>query len=307
MKRDSQKGSIIAQKLYSAFRAGGIHGQTAMPEDIIPEGIDQGSREHLLFITLTVAIDYQRDAVALWNSSRATYENPSTRYLFEPGELYRKPFDHVVRDMQKYKLSRKPVKDARIWTTIAATFFKKYNCDPRNLLTACNYKADRLLQELEKGCHRGAQGQQADFPYLRGPKIGPLWVRMLRDNVGCDLINMETIPIPVDIHVARATLCLGVVSGRYAGSVENLFGSIRSAWFESVEGLTRPDGLPFTALDIDEPLWHLSRQGCSNRNESGACPKKELCLCRDYCVPGLIEINTKKGHVKFVTGKGASH
>lgn len=79
--------------------------------------------------------------------------------------------------------------------------------------------------------------------------------------------------------------------------------AIRSAWFESVKGLTRPDGLPFTALDIDEPLWYLSRQGCSNRNESGACPKRDLCLCRDYCVPGLIEINTKKGHVKFAPGK----
>lgn len=298
---------MLANILYTAFRSEGIHGQTAMPEDLIPEGIDRGSREHLLFITLTVSIDYQRDAVALWNSSRMTYEDPSTWYLFEPEALYLTPFDKVLEDMQKYRLSQKPFKDAWIWTTIATTFFKKYNSDPRNLLVACNYKADRVLQELKKGRHGAAGGQKADFPYLRGPKIGPLWIRLLRDNVGCNLINMEMIPIPVDIHVARATLSLGVVNGSYEGSLENLFGSIRRAWFESVEGLTRPDGQPFIALDVDEPLWHLSRQGCSKRNQGGTCPEEELCLCRDYCVPGLIEIDTARSHVKFITGGETSH
>ncbi len=303
MKIDLQKGRTVAELLYSAFRSRGIHGQTAMPEDLAPESVTPGSREHLLFITLTVAIDYQRDAVALWNSSRLSYENPATRYLFDPGKLAKVPFSKIVRDMQKYKLSRKPVRDAQIWSTIATTFCKKYNNDPRNLLDAAQYRADQLLQMLLEGRHQQGTSERQDFPYLRGPKIGPLWIRMLRDNLGYDLDNMETIPIPVDIHIARATLALGIVRGSYEGTIKHLFGYIRKAWFESVRGVIRPDGLPMIALDVDEPLWHLSRQGCSTRDPTGKCAKKEDCLCRDYCMPGLIDINMEKGYVKIVTGR----
>ena len=33
----------------------------------------------------------------------------------------------------------------------------------------------------------------------------PLWVRMLRDNVGLEIWNLESVPMPVDVHIARAT------------------------------------------------------------------------------------------------------
>jgi hypothetical protein len=47
------------------FFSTGIHGKNDMPEDVLPHSIKRGSLEHLLFITLTVSIDYQRDAEAL--------------------------------------------------------------------------------------------------------------------------------------------------------------------------------------------------------------------------------------------------
>jgi hypothetical protein len=36
-----------------------------MPEDVQPAGVERGSLEHILFITLMVAIDYQREAGVL--------------------------------------------------------------------------------------------------------------------------------------------------------------------------------------------------------------------------------------------------
>ena len=48
-----------------------------MPEDTLPDGAGKGSREHLLFITLTAAVDYQRDAHQLWEASRARADAPS--------------------------------------------------------------------------------------------------------------------------------------------------------------------------------------------------------------------------------------
>lgn len=63
----------IAEILYNVFIARGIFGRNDMPEDVIPNGVMKGSLEHLLFITLTVSIDYQRDVNEVWRSSRETF------------------------------------------------------------------------------------------------------------------------------------------------------------------------------------------------------------------------------------------
>ena len=98
-----------------------------MPEDEPPKNVIRGSLEHLLFITLTVAIDYQRDASALWESSRKTYADQETRYLFDPEALHVTPFGKILEDLQKYNLSRKMEKDALIWRTVGVSFFKKWS------------------------------------------------------------------------------------------------------------------------------------------------------------------------------------
>ena len=63
---DPQWGKQLAELLHKSFLSTGIHGHTEMPEDELPKGMVRGSPEHLLFITLTVSIDYQRSATTLW-------------------------------------------------------------------------------------------------------------------------------------------------------------------------------------------------------------------------------------------------
>ena len=47
------------------------------------------------------------------------------------------------------------------------------------------------------------------------------------------------------------------------------------------------------ALDIDEPLWHLSKYGCSKRDkQTGFCPVKKNCEARDYCIEGTIQLKS---------------
>jgi hypothetical protein len=274
-----------------------------MPEDILPKGVQKGSLEHILFITLTVSIDYQRDAEVLWASSRQTYEDPESLYLFNPQILHEAPFSKIVRDMQKYKLSKKPQQDAKIWHTVGVTFFKKWQGAPRNFLASCNWDAPLILTRLKVDSHLENGKRVLDFPFLRGDKIGPLWLRMLRDNAGLIQINnmdeipmpigirnLDKIPIPVDIHVARATLSLGVVRGQYKGPIDSLYETIRQAWFESVKGLN-VDGRLMIALDVDEPLWHLSRYGCTYRDKIiGDCPVYDRCEAKEFCIKGKVAI-----------------
>ena len=45
------------------------------------------------------------------------------------------------------------------------------------------------------------------------------------------------------------------------------------------------------ALDVDEPLWHLSRYGCTHRNKlTGDCPVYDRCEAKEYCITGKVSI-----------------
>lgn len=301
---DIPKGQRIAPLLYEAFRTTGIHGRVDMPEDRLPQGVEAGSLEHILFLTLTVAIDYQRDAHALWESARRTYEDPETRYLFNPAALHEVAYSKIVDDLQRHGLSKKSQKDTFIWRTVGLSFYKKWNGDPRNFLADCGYDGPTILRRLKEDQHLGDGRPYADFPFLRGDKIGPLWLRMLRDNARIDTIqNLESVPIPVDIHVARASLCLGVVYGKYEGRLEDLFADVRRAWAESVKGHS-VDGRPMIALDVDEPLWHLSKFGCGLRNpETGFCPLRGTCELGAFCVDGKVSINGQKVTLDTLAGR----
>lgn len=292
---DVNRGRQLAGLLYNSFATTGILGNTEMPEDILPAGVVDGSLEHLLFITLTVSIDYQRDANTLWAVSRKTFEDPETRYLFDPGLLYSTRPKQIEQDMQKYGLSKKIKGDPHIWRTVGVTFLKKYHGNPLNFLEDCRWDSLIILQRLKDDTHLYNNKEVPDFPYLRGNKIGPLWLRMLRDNVGIKkLKNLELVPIPVDIHVARATLATGVVRGSFRGNLANLFEWARKAWAESVKGL-EVKNRPMIALDVDEPLWHLSKYGCTKRDKLiGKCPKINFCEAKEFCITGSIEINKNR-------------
>lgn len=288
---DNERGKKVAELLYNSFTTKGIHGRTDMPEDITPNSVIRGSLDYIFFITLTVSIDYQRDAPSLWESSRKTFDDPETRYLFDPKLLHETSFRKIGEDMQKYKLSKKPQKDAYIWRTVGVTFYKKWRGDPRNFLQDCNWNSPLILRRLKDDKHIYSGRQVSDYPYLRGPKIGPLWLRMLRDNVGItQLKNLENVPIPVDIHIARATLATGIVRGQFRGRLYEVFEYIRKAWFESVKGLGIKNR-EMMALDVDEPLWHLSKYGCTNRDKTtGYCSLLNRCEAREFCIKGKVKI-----------------
>lgn len=276
---DPARAGKIGPLLYTAFNesSSGIFGHTTMPEDTLPLGVERGSLEHRMFITLTVSIDYMRDAEALWAASRGAFEDKDTRYLFYPQEVALVEPARVVRDLQRSGVALRPSQDGHIRRSVALTFLQKWRGDPLNLVRVSAHDARQVL-----GMVRNEQG----FPFLRGPKISSLWVRMLRDNVGLRMTSMDQVPIPMDIHIGRATLSTGVLRGRFRATLEQIRPFVEEAWVRGLEG-TR-----FVPLDIDEPLWHLSRYGCSRRTPDG-CPALEQCPVQAYSAPGLVKVSTE--------------
>ena len=169
-----------------------------------------------------------------------------------------------------------------------------------NFLQAYDWDVAVVLQQLKESKHLRRELWSNSYPWLRGDKIGPLWLRMLWDNAGVSkLRNLERAPIPVDVHVARATLALGIVRGKYSGPLDALFDDMRKAWFESVLGL-KVAGRAMIALDVDEPLWHLSKDGCSKRDPAtAACPVRHRCEAAQWCVDGQLHCVTS--HVELDT------
>ena len=250
---DVPRARLVAQRLLAAYETTGIFGNQAMPEDVEPAGVATGSEEHLRFITLTVAIDYMRNADQLWNAARQTFADPQTHYLFDPTAVAQTGLPKIVEDMRLYRLSKKIDKDAEIWRQVSLTLAQHFGGRVDALITQANYDALTLLDTIRS--RRFASG----FPYLKGPKVAPLWIRMLHDNCGVALRRIEEVPLPVDIHTAQATLqtgCVRRVEGR--GTMKELREAVQQVWRGA---LTTADSGTYP-LRMDEPLWMLSRQGC---------------------------------------------
>jgi hypothetical protein len=282
----------VAQILYAAFAPGGagIFGEHSMPEDVLPIGLVAGSREHLNFLTLTISLDYMRDAMELWRAARRAWTDTATRYLFEPAIVEDISNEKLKDDLVRTGVALRPNRDGSAWAAICRTLSRKWKSDVKAFLADCEFDGPTILARLHRDGGWSTSGWTPDFPLLRGPKIGPLWVRTLRDNALLELSGLVDVPIPVDVHVMRATLCSGVIRGRYGGSPEKLKLAVRDVWRTATNGLRHWDGRPMIPLDVDEPLWTLSRLGCSKRGNGplASCPPG--CILASGCVEGRIRI-----------------
>lgn len=275
----------------------GLMSGAVMPESAPPEGMRRGSYEHIMWLTLTVAIDYQRDAASLWNSAKLTWENESTRWVFLPNESRNRTYQDLVIALARYRLSQKHNKDAQIWWTVSTSFFKLFEGDPRKLLELYKYDAEEVYNQMHSK-------HKKDFPYLSGDKILLLWIRMLKDEANIDLANLENVRIPIDIHTARATLTTGCLVGDFDGHFQDLVTEAQHAWEESCK---KTDS-KYYPLQLDEPLWNLSRLGCNTRINGSVCPLSSECKLSNFCTANTPEAiislsNREKIHVRTVYPK----
>lgn len=275
-----------ARKLRDAYRGVGgasVFGQIdTMPEEELAHDI-KDDFDRLMYLTLAVSIDYQRDALSLWRHARQRYDDPETRWLFDPlAVAARTPEDVLValRRGDPRGALRYPAKDAAWWHRNSTTFVEHYAGDPRVLFEQCAWDVVRIRREVNR---------PGRFQGLKGPKIFPLWIRMLADIQRYPFASFDALPIPVDVHVARATFTTGLMRGRYEGPFDaNLIDVIRRAWTDACRAAGE------SHMTFDEPLWQLSRLGCTHRHEraSADCPIRATCPIGDLCPRGTIELST---------------
>ena len=257
---DEEKASKIAEKLLDLFygRKGFFEGYS-MPEYILPRNLREKSKQHALYLTHVISVDYMTDAEKLWAKSRGAYELYPER--FEP-EVIQRLGDQTLRSFIKGIGARFPSTGANIWRKISKVLLEKYDGDPRNITPT-----SLSIQEIKK--------KLDEFPSLRGPKLSNFYIRAMGENGLFKIKNFDELDIPVDKQVARFTVYSGVLkllSDRFEGCVhENpLRGLIEEAWRTAARN---NDTYPWK---IDEPIWTIGSQLCSKRI-CGECPVKEHC------------------------------
>jgi len=266
-----EKQETIAKNLINAFdKKEKIFAEKQVPEALKSNYITS-KKEHALLLTLLVSIDYQKDADKLWDEGRRLFESKETNWIFHPEIVIGKKYYELIKIFEN-EFGGAKFQDPHIWYKICFTLHNDFNDDPLEILKINNYDAIKVLNYLDNNGKK--------FPYLKGKKIGPLWLRMLSDYVGIDLKNKDKVPIPVDVHIANASYHMGLIK-EYSGEVNaKTRKEVQAVWRTIASKI---DGK--IALDFDEPLWVLSHDGCS-KSRGKACPlvKCNKCPVERYCI-----------------------
>jgi endonuclease III len=158
---DDVKASKIAERLLDHFyNRKGFFEDYSMPEYVLPRNLEEGSREHALFLSYVISIDYMTNAVKLWKKSRGAYELYPER--FTPKEILNVS-QRTVENYVKKLGARFYSNAAKTWIKVSRLLVDKYGGDPRNITREPLEIADikKRLQE---------------FPYLRGNKLSNFYL-----------------------------------------------------------------------------------------------------------------------------------
>ncbi len=284
----------IAEFMLKTYRSEGIFGIKCTPEIRPPKNVKLGPLEHRQFITFSISIDYLRDSTLLWEAAWKAYENPKFRYLFNPEKLFSEQKEKIALDLQKAGMGRYFNRDAQILQKIAFSLINLFNSDPINIFEKGDYDGIKILEILNK--------YKSDFPFLSGKKIAPHWIRTM-DDICNSKINLKEIPIPVDVNITRATFSIGGLVGKYEGSIQQIREKIEKLWFDVSNILTKKYTKKYYPLLFQQPLWILSKFGCSNRKgfDNLLCPIHFECSLMKYCVKGLIKVAQREKGIKIET------
>ena len=216
-----------------------------------------------LFLTSIAVMDRVRDSTRLWRAALALFE--SRPDLFEPAQVSALPVTKLRELLSAYGVSQRRGPDSDAWSRIAISLSSGIG----PVSTVIDHgvgDTEELLVDLKTVDQTGG----SRFPMLRGPKIAPMWMRMLANPGGAKIDRIDTIPVAVDVHVRRVSENLGVTNTR-GRSLRASKPVIQSAWRQAVAkaAIGGPPGIEGTCAALDPALWFFGMHGCSHCESVG--------------------------------------
>ena len=233
------------RKLLELYKQGVLGGEK-MPEDSNPK-LNKNSNENLLYFTLPMALNYQRNSYKMWESALATYNDKTTRFVFDPKKALSTDFNTVKAALTKYKLALQPTKQTEIWLTLCQSFINLFNGNLFKLFETCNNDVNQIREYVQVA-------HKKEFPYLSGNKICNYWLYVLINYANLKYVNREALTVAPDTHVIKASYKLGLITQEEFNSTK-VQQIVISRWGELL------NGEQICPIDIHTALWLWSRNG----------------------------------------------
>ena len=189
-------------------------GWSSMPEveaaqELRRGGVSERSIRH--FLTFVSAMDRARDAIRLWRAGSALFQRHPD--VFDPAIVSSMTSADVAGFLSAAGVSQRHGPDSHAWWTISRSLTEGTGAVCR-LVTRGDGDAVELLADLRSVDSAG----RPRFPMLKGPKVGPMWVRIMANPGAARIQRIAKIPVAVDTHVRRVTRNLGVARGGLEGA-----------------------------------------------------------------------------------------
>lgn len=282
--------SGLSREIGAAFLAGlldltarpgaPVAGWGGVPEIAVTESLRSGGasdRALRLLLTFTASMDRARDADRLWYSAQRMHE--AAPWTFDPQAVVDARLSALADVLRTHQVSQRHGPDAAAWRMIAEALADDAEPAVSAAINEGAGDARVLLAALNSETAHGI----ARFPFLRGPKVGPMWVRMLAYPGGAEISHLDGVPVAVDVQVRRFTENLGVTATRGLG-LDEARPVIQAAWQREVarDGAPGPAPLADTAAALDPALWFWGKWGCTRcEQEGGRLPIADPCRhCR---------------------------
>ncbi|MCL4366936.1 hypothetical protein M1563_02095 [Patescibacteria group bacterium] len=214
-----------------------------MPEDSNPNFPDELNEDRLVYFTLPMSLNYQRDSYKLWQAALSTYKDEKTKDIFSIKNSARMSGESLRKKLLKYKLALQPNKHLSTWKAISKTINGNWG-SLEYLFTSADYDFLRL-KELVQNKHK------KDFPYLSGPKIFNYWCFIISTYGKVKLANRQYISIVPDTHIIKCSIKLGVITNSEALRLSRE--EISNKW----RALLKNSNID--PIDMHPPLWFWSR------------------------------------------------
>lgn len=227
-----------------------------------PKGVVKGSPEHLLFLFLATLIIYRSVSDQGFKQAVLLYENEP--WLFTK-VILSKTLEDVTLAMKKIGFIH-PWEAARNWHKTAETLFREYDGDPVQLLRSIKSIDDFLALKKQ------ATGKR--FPGY-GPKLFSLLILFYQELGIHEAFRVQE-AFPVDLHVQRIFLSLGLVSfNREWIDAVTLSEFIR----KKISALCEQEKMH--VVELSHALWFLGNRLCGNCQRISdiplQCPLFKLC------------------------------
>lgn len=228
-----------------AMHKNGLLGGEQMPEDARPKSIKIDSFDNYHFLTLPMALNYQRNSYVLWESAAKTYNDEECNSVFNPSAVVEMTTDELREKLLKHKVALQPNKHINTWQRISDALCELSDGDVRKLIKSNNSDVVEIREFMQVK-------HKKRFPYISGEKIFNYWLYVISDYTNENLANRSNITVAPDTHILQASIRLGVTK-ESIDEISKDRAKIAEKWDKILKG----SGI--SPIDIHTPLWLWSK------------------------------------------------